>query len=103
MNIFFDSLKFFTLLDPSQYQFLQTKMASAAEGALSDAKIAELKEAFSLFDKDNEGTITPDKLGVVMRSVLNVGRFRKSLYLQLFGTRSESHSRGIKGINRRSR
>lgn len=36
---------------------------------LSDVKVAELKEAFSLFDKDNEGAITPQKLGVVMKNL----------------------------------
>jgi len=44
-------------------------MAANAATELPDTKVAELKEAFSLFDKDNEGTITPDKLGVVMRFV----------------------------------
>jgi Ca2+-binding EF-hand superfamily protein len=42
---------------------------SSAATTLSDQKISELKEAFSLFDKDNEGTITPDKLGSVMRYI----------------------------------
>jgi hypothetical protein len=32
-------------------------------------KIAEFKEAFSLFDKDGDGTITTKELGTVMRSL----------------------------------
>ena len=34
---------------------------------LTDAQKAEFKEAFSLFDKDGDGTINPAELGVVMR------------------------------------
>ncbi|GAA5930746.1 hypothetical protein JCM21900_005682 [Sporobolomyces salmonicolor] len=36
---------------------------------LSEAQIAEFKEAFSLFDKDGDGTITTRELGTVMRSL----------------------------------
>ncbi|PKC60368.1 calmodulin [Rhizophagus irregularis] len=36
---------------------------------LSEEQIAEFKEAFSLFDKDNDGTITTKELGTVMRSL----------------------------------
>mgnify|MGYP001574167330 CR=1 FL=1 len=36
---------------------------------LSNEQIAEFKEAFSLFDKDGDGTITTDVLGTVMRSL----------------------------------
>ena len=32
-------------------------------------QIAEFKEAFSLFDKDGDGTITTKELGTVMRSL----------------------------------
>ena len=31
--------------------------------------ISEFKEAFSLFDKDGDGTITTSELGTVMRSL----------------------------------
>nr|AAD34256.1 calmodulin mutant SYNCAM54 [synthetic construct] len=36
---------------------------------LTKKKIAEFKEAFSLFDKDGDGTITTKELGTVMRSL----------------------------------
>jgi len=36
---------------------------------LSDEEIAEFKEAFSLFDKDGDNTITTKELGTVMRSL----------------------------------
>jgi len=42
---------------------------AATDQSLSDVKISELKEAFSLFDKDNEGAITPEQLGKVMNSL----------------------------------
>jgi len=36
---------------------------------LTEEAIKEFREAFSLFDKDNDGTITTEELGVVMRSM----------------------------------
>nr|XP_002739903.1 PREDICTED: calmodulin-like [Saccoglossus kowalevskii] len=36
---------------------------------ITEEQIAEFKEAFSLFDKDNDGTITTKELGTVMRSL----------------------------------
>jgi len=36
---------------------------------LSEEQISEFKEAFSLFDKDNDGTVTTHELGTVMRSL----------------------------------
>ncbi|NWR35270.1 CALMS protein, partial [Tachuris rubrigastra] len=36
---------------------------------LSEEKIAEFKEAFSLFDRDGDGSITTRELGTVMRSL----------------------------------
>lgn len=42
-----------------------TKMADQ----LTEEQIAEFKEAFSLFDKDGDGTITTKELGTVMRSL----------------------------------
>ncbi|GFN98968.1 calmodulin [Plakobranchus ocellatus] len=37
--------------------------------SLNEEQIAEFKEAFSLFDKDGDGTITTKELGTVMRSL----------------------------------
>ena len=36
---------------------------------LNEDQIAEFKEAFELFDKDGDGTITTKELGTVMRSL----------------------------------
>lgn len=36
---------------------------------LTEDQIAEIKEAFALFDKDGDGTITTKELGTVMRSL----------------------------------
>uniref|UniRef100_A0A2K5XK70 EF-hand domain-containing protein n=1 Tax=Mandrillus leucophaeus TaxID=9568 RepID=A0A2K5XK70_MANLE len=38
-------------------------------GQLTEEQIAEFKEAFSLFDKDGDGTITTKELGAVMTSL----------------------------------
>lgn len=40
-----------------------------AADSLTEEQIAEFKEAFSLFDKDGDGTITTKELGTVMRSL----------------------------------
>jgi Ca2+-binding EF-hand superfamily protein len=45
--------------------FFQIQMADQ----LTEEQIAEFKEAFSLFDKDGDGTITTKELGTVMRSL----------------------------------
>ncbi|KAJ2778542.1 Calmodulin [Coemansia javaensis] len=37
--------------------------------APSEQNIKELRDAFALFDKDNNGVITKDELGVLMRSL----------------------------------
>lgn len=36
---------------------------------LSDDQIAEFKEAFALFDRNGDGSITTDELGTVLRSL----------------------------------
>ncbi|XP_040831100.1 calmodulin-1 isoform X1 [Ochotona curzoniae] len=41
----------------------------AGADQLTEEQIAEFKEAFSLFDKDGDGTITTKELGTVMRSL----------------------------------
>jgi calmodulin len=35
---------------------------------LTEEQIAEFKEAFSLFDKDGDGTITTKELGLIRRT-----------------------------------
>jgi len=41
----------------------------AGPAELKESEIAEFKEAFALFDKDGDGTITTKELGTVMRSL----------------------------------
>lgn len=49
---------------------LTTKQtASMTEEKLTEAQITEFKEAFALFDKDGDGTITTKELGTVMRAL----------------------------------
>nr|5COC_A Chain A, Immunoglobulin G-binding protein A,Calmodulin [synthetic construct] len=65
-NAFIQSLKD----DPSQSANLlaEAKCLNDAQAAAEEC-IAEFKEAFSLFDKDGDGTITTKELGTVMRSL----------------------------------
>ena len=42
---------------------------SGSADSLTEEQIAEFKEAFALFDKDGDGTITTKELGTVMRSL----------------------------------
>ena len=49
-------------------QLAQSTLDTMAD-QLTEEQIAEFKEAFSLFDKDGDGTITTKELGTVMRSL----------------------------------
>ncbi|XP_004308824.1 PREDICTED: calmodulin-3-like [Fragaria vesca subsp. vesca] len=46
-----------------------TTAATASAYQLSDDEAAEFKQAFSLLDKDGDGSITTNELGTVMRSL----------------------------------
>merc|ERR1712010_185819 len=46
-----------------------TMSGSAEADQLTEEQMGEFKEAFSLFDKDGDGTITTKELGTVMRSL----------------------------------
>ena len=47
----------------------ETGSACSMADQLTEEQIAEFKEAFSLFDKDGDGTLTTKELGTVMRSL----------------------------------
>ena len=47
----------------------KSKALIEAEKVLSVQQISELKEAFQLFDRDGDGTISTDELGIVLRSI----------------------------------
>jgi len=49
--------------------WIQNPLTSKMADQLTEEQIAEFKEAFSLFDKDGDGTITTKELGTVMRSL----------------------------------
>ncbi|GLB41005.1 putative glycoside hydrolase family 92 protein [Lyophyllum shimeji] len=56
-----------TLSEPRTLPLTSSRPAMADQ--LSEEQISEFKEAFSLFDKDGDGTITTKELGTVMRSL----------------------------------
>ena len=69
---------------------------------LTEDQIAEFKEAFSLFDKDGDGTITTKELGTVMRSESSSCVYQTSSihhYYQV--SRSESHRGRAPGHDQR--
>jgi len=45
------------------------KIKKMSKSSLSSEQIQEFKEAFSLFDKDGDGTISTKELGTVMRAL----------------------------------
>merc|ERR1712118_498477 len=47
----------------------QEQTAVMGDDQLTEEQIAEFNEAFALFDKDGDGTITTKELGTVMRSL----------------------------------
>lgn len=53
----------------SVFDFIHKKQLKGSEVTLTDEQIGEFKEAFSLFDRDGDGTITTNELGTVMRSL----------------------------------
>ncbi|EHB02604.1 Calmodulin [Heterocephalus glaber] len=54
---------------PSDTSFVGEIGLFSLADQLTEEQIAEFKEAFSLFDKDGDGTITTKELGTVMRSL----------------------------------
>uniref|UniRef100_A0A8D1G6M0 EF-hand calcium-binding domain-containing protein 11 n=1 Tax=Sus scrofa TaxID=9823 RepID=A0A8D1G6M0_PIG len=58
---------------------------------LTEEQIAEVQEAFSLFDKDGDGTITTKELGTVMRSL---GQNPTEAELQGMINEGEAHGNG---------
>jgi len=65
---------------------------------LTEEQIAEFKEAFSLFDKDGDGTITTKELGTVMRSLgqnptINFPEFLAMMARKMKDTDSEEEIR----------
>jgi len=53
----------------SKEAVIEKEMLAKKNSTASPEQIAEFKEAFSLFDKDGDGTITTKELGTVMRSL----------------------------------
>nr|WGM49164.1 NEMOb [synthetic construct] len=54
---------------PADGPVMTNSLTAEAHDQLTEEQIAEFKEAFSLFDKDGDGTITTKELGTVMRSL----------------------------------
>ncbi|KQK93160.1 Calmodulin [Amazona aestiva] len=68
-QIVFDILKEFLGIKDSKKCSCQQESSLYSADQLTEEQIAEFKEAFSLFDKDGDGTITTKELGTVMRSL----------------------------------
>ncbi|KRY92187.1 Calmodulin, partial [Trichinella pseudospiralis] len=80
LALFFAFFHFSTALNGKQtftgilHQFhllheIQQQNMAADRFGLADEQIAEFQEAFNLFDKDGDGKITSQELGIVMRSL----------------------------------
>lgn len=70
--LFFHAVAYFLPANPEECGLAAIRKRSIPHdmaSQLSDEQIAEFKEAFSLFDKDGDGTITTKELGTVMRSL----------------------------------
>merc|ERR1712064_122128 len=61
------SLAFYGVHDGAMLTLIRSR--TVPEGFLTEEQIAEFKEAFALFDKEGNGTITTAILGTVMRSL----------------------------------
>ena len=57
------------MISNSQFYYIILNRNTKMADQLTEEQIAEFKEAFSLFDKDGDGTITTKELGTVMRSL----------------------------------
>ena len=55
------------MLDSLLQVFVSIYTTEKMAEQLTEDQIAEFKKAFSLFDKDGDGTITTKELGTVMR------------------------------------
>ena len=60
---------FFKLNRLNEKQASEINVYASGGGLLTEEQVAEFREAFSLFDKDGDGTITTRELGTVMRSL----------------------------------
>ncbi len=73
---------------------------------LSEEQIAEYKEAFSLFDKSGDGTITTKDLGTVIRALgkisvknMNIAGKRSKELMGFLIFRKEPNRGGVAGYN----